>query len=322
MSRVFVTGITGLLGQNVVRDLLEKGFHVIGLLRSNPDLYPVKHSHLTLVKGGLFDDLSKPFQGIDYLFHIAANTSQNGLNYSDYDNINNKASVQLVHTAIQASVKRVIYVSTANTLGYGNIYDLGNERKKIKSPFSHSYYAKSKLLAETELLKLKDKIDIVILNPTFMLGAFDSKPSSGKLIQMVWNKKIAFYPPGGKNMVHVCDVSKAMINSITQGKNGEKYLISNTNLSYKMFYKKVNEITNQKTRLIPISKRLLKSLGLIGNLLRFLKIKTNLNSTNMNILCVHNYYDNQKSKTELGIDYQTLDKAINDAINYFKSQNV
>lgn len=322
MSKVFVTGITGLLGQNVVRDLLTNGYYVIGLLRTSPERYPVKHSNLTLIKGTLFDDFSKVFKGVDYLFHIAANTSQNGLSFSDYENVNCKASIQLVHTAIQSSIKRVIYISSANTLGFGSLSDLGNENKKIRSPFSNSFYAKSKLKAESELLKLKNKIDIVILNPTFMLGPFDFKPSSGKLIQMVWKKKLAFYPPGGKNVVHVRDVSKAMINSILLGENGQKYLISNTNLSYKSFYEKVNVITNQNTILIPMSKSMLNFLGLLGDFLRFFKIKTSLSSINMNILCVKNYYDNNKSKSELNMSYKSIDIAIDEAINFFKSQNI
>lgn len=73
--------------------------------------------------------------------------------------------------------------------------------------------------------------------------------------------------------------------------------------------------------MIKIPALLLKGLGLIGDFLRYMKIETSLSSVNMRILGINNYYSNQKSKRELGISYQAIDKAISDAINYFSIHN-
>lgn len=317
MKRVFVTGINGLLGTNLCHDLLSKGYYVTGLVRNKYRFKGNQHKNLTLLEGQLFDDFSLLFKTIDIVIHTAAKTDQNLLDYSDYWKINCSATIQLFNTAILCNVKRFIFVSTSNTLGFGSLKTPGNETSKMNILFKQSYYAKSKFEAEKYLLKNKHKIKTIIVNPTFMLGAYDTKPSSGKIIIMGWKKKLVFYPPGGKNFVHVKDVSAGIIQSINKGISGEKYLLANENISYKDFFKTVNTITNQNPIMIKIPNQILIPMGYFGNILRKLHIETSLSLTNMKILCIENYFSNNKSITRLNVSYQPIDKAITDAVDYF-----
>lgn len=320
MKRIFVTGINGLLGTNLCQDLLNQDYEVVGLVRNKQSYIGSKHHNLKLIEGQLFHDFSSLFKDIDCVIHIAAITDQSLINYSDYWKINCDATIQLYNTAIKSNIKRFIFVSTANTLGFGSLNALGTENSKMSTLFKQSFYAKSKLDAESYLLNKKHKIDTIIVNPTFMLGAFDSKPSSGKIILMGWKKKVIFYPPGGKNFVHVSDVSYGIISSIKKGISGEKYLLANENMTYKQFFKELNKITHQKPILIKIPKTVLISVGFLGNILRKFKIKTSLSLTNTKALCIHNYFSNQKSITELGIKYQPINVAIADAVAYFSTK--
>ena len=318
MKTVFVTGVNGLLGTNLTLMLLKQGYFVKGLIRDRRRYKGVHNPGLQLIEGDLFDDLSKVLSNVDYVVHVAAVTGQNLPSFKDYWSINCNATTQLFHTAAKCKVKRFVFVSTANTLGNGLIGNPGNEDSPIGEPFSASYYAQSKKIAENHLLRHTQEMESIIINPTFMLGAFDTKPSSGKIILMGWRKRVIFYPPGGKNFVHVEDVAQGIINAIEKGKNGQKYLMANENLSYKDFFNKLNKIANQKPVMVKIPKTLLTSIGLIGELLRHLRIKTNLSSVNMKILCTNIYYSNNKSVAELGIKYRPVDDAIEDAINYFR----
>jgi nucleoside-diphosphate-sugar epimerase len=318
MKNIFATGISGLLGTNLTNDLLETDFSVKGLIRNKSKFKGLRHQNLELIQGDLNDDLSQMLDGIDIVIHVAAETNMNLVNYSDYWKINYKATIRLFDAAIRCKVKKFVFVSTANTLGYGSSNNLGTEQKEMKSPFDASFYAKSKLEAEKYLLQNNDKIEVIIINPCFMLGAYDTKPSSGKIILMGWKKKIIFHPSGGKNFVHVKDVSKAIIKSLTKGKNGEKYLVANENLTYSEFYKKLNNISNQSPIMIKIPKLVLITLGYLGDILRYFKFKTAISSINMKALCIENFYSNNKSKAALGIEYQSIEHAINDAISYFK----
>lgn len=318
MKRVFVTGINGLLGTNLCHSLLDKDYKVIGLVRKKKAFKGKRHRNLKLLEGNLSDDFSLLFKDIDIIIHAAAITNQNLIHFSEYFEVNCKATIQLYTTAINANVKRFIFVSTANTLGFGTLHLPGTENNIMNPLFRKSLYAKSKFEAENFLLKNKDKIATIIVNPTFMLGAYDSKPSSGKIILMGWKKKFIFYPPGGKNFVHVKDVALGIVNAIDYGVSGEKYLLANKNMTYKEFFKILNKVTNQQPIMIKIPKQVLIIMGYFGDLLRGLHIRSSLSLINMKVLCINNYFSNSKSKKELKITYQPIEIAIRNAVDYFE----
>lgn len=318
MKNIFVTGITGLLGTNLVIDLLDKNYQVKALLRNANSYIDISHPNLQLIQGSLFDNIEKHLEGIDVFIHIAAETKHNITKYHHYKEVNCEATKHLYQNCVKCGVKKFIFISTANTLGYGSFVKPGNETHPIRKPFTKSMYAQSKLEAEDFLISQTDNTETIILNPTFMLGAYDRKPSSGKIILMGWKKKVIFYPPGGKNFVNVRDVSQGIINSIQHGKNGEKYLLTNENLTYKEFFERLNKITNQNPIMLKIPKTVLIAIGYLGDLCRKLGIKTSISSTNMKILCINNYFNNAKSTTELKINYKNIDSGIWEAIDYFE----
>ena len=59
-------------------------------------------------------------------------------------------------------------------------------------------------------------------------------------------------------------------------------------------------------------------IGYLGNIFRLLGINSNFSSSNMRALCINNYYSNKKSLSALHLKYQSTEKAIQDAIEYFK----
>ncbi|EJL71832.1 NAD-dependent epimerase/dehydratase family protein [Chryseobacterium populi] len=320
MKKIFVTGITGLLGANVVIKLLKDDYFVIALVRKKNGYLGEENEHLRLIEGDLLSDFSSHLKEVDCVIHIAAETRQNLLSYDDYKKINYEASIQLFSQAVSSGVRKFLFVSTANTLGFGSMKEPGNESMPQQYPFTQSFYARTKLETENYLLQNNKTTEVTILNPTFMIGPFDYKPSSGKIIFWVWKKKFVFYPKGGKNFVHVEDAANGIINAMEKGKNGEKYLLANENLTYKQFFKKVNEITGQSPVLIPIPGFGLVLLGWVGDFLRVLKIKSGMSSVNMKALRIENFYSNRKSMNELDVQYKPIEKAIQDAVDFFENR--
>ncbi len=320
--KVLVTGANGLLATNVIHILLERNIEVIGFLRNKNSFALPNHKNLSLCTG----DITKPasyielLYDIDCIIHVAALTSQNILDYNTYKKVNTDATEVLFSYANKHKVSRFIYVSTANCFGFGSLKDLGSEKKPIAYPFSKSLYAKSKLEGQVKISQLaasSKHTELVVLNPTFMIGAYDTKPSSGRLLLSAYNKKIIFYPPGGKSFINVQDAAEAVVNAITYGKHLNCYILSGENLSYLDFYKKVTQQLKQSSFYIKIPKFLLLILGYIGNILRFIGIKTDVSSINVRTLCVHNFYTNAKAVTELKLTPNPIDKGIADAIKWF-----
>lgn len=320
MECVFVTGANGLLGTNLIMMLVEQGFAVKALVRRRTSFIKPTLNHLTLVEGDLSDvsKLSEVMSGCKYVVHIAANTSQALLRLNDYYATNVQGTQNIIDACKKNKVNKLVYVGTANTYGYGNLSQPGDERQPMKSPFTGSLYALSKKQAQDIVDKEAARLNISTISPTFMLGAYDTKPSSGKIILMALNKRFVLCPSGGKNFVHVVDVAKAIIKTLGVKTSGEKYIVGNANLSYRDFYQKVIVQNQQKTTLISVPDCLIRIIGMIGDFMRFFRIKTSVSSVNTKVLTITNYYTNKKACEKLLIHFTPIEKAIDDALGYLK----
>ncbi len=323
--KVLVTGANGLLGHHVVFELLKNHHEVSIIVRSKKNIY-FDEKLIDIYEGNFtdYETLKNAANGCDAIIHIAAVTATDLLHYRDYSRINVDGPAQIIRVANELDIKRMVFVSTANTIGFGTEKQPADETFPIQFPFTESFYAQSKLEAEQLFIKaslLPDR-HVIIINPTFLIGAFDTKPSSGKLMLMGYKKRLMFAPSGGKNFVPVRDVAVAVCNGLTQGGNGERYLASGTNLSFRQFYELQKQMGNYKQRLIEIPNFVLLAVGKAGDLIRKLGIKTEVCSMNLRQLIIREYYTNVKAKTELSMPQTELKTAISEAIDWFKTNGM
>lgn len=317
---VLVTGANGLLGTNVINELLRKGYKVYGYLRKKSSYKGIVNANLTLLEGNL-PDVNGIFQvlgDVDTIIHCAAITNQNLLQYSDYYDLNIKSVKHLVDIAIEQSVSKFIYVSTSNVFGHGKSGVSANESSKMRYPFSESFYALSKLEASRYLKTKESQIEVVTVNPTFMIGAYDTKPSSGRIVLMGLKNRIVFCPPGGKNFVCVEDVANGIISVLDNAVNGASYIIGNENLSYTKFFKRLRVLCKRTFIIVKLPRIVLLFFGRIGDTLRYFGVRTNLSTVNMKAVSINNYYSNRKALEELRLTINPIEKGIEDAINWFK----
>ena len=321
-EKVLVTGANGMLGTNVVLTLLSRGYKVKALLRSK-SIFSNGYPDVEIIIGDISNknDVEAAMNDCTAVIHIAAITDPNLINYSEYKVINVNCTKDLLNVAIERMVKVFVFVSSANVFGYGTKTNPGTEEKPIMRPFSESGYAFSKYEAHSLLAKIAKnsfRTKIIEVNPTFMLGEYDSKPSSGRIILMGYKKRIVFYPPGGKNFIHVKDAANGLVNAFEKGEHGQAYLLANQNMSYKEFFKLLKSRSESNTLLLKVPAFILIIAGLGGNLLRFFGIKTAISLTNMRILCISNYYCNSKAVDKLDLTITPISEAIDDAIKWFK----
>jgi dihydroflavonol-4-reductase len=319
--KVLVTGANGLLGHHVVMELIKREISVKIIVRSIQKIFfDLDKVELQIGSFTKYDDLKNAAVGCDAIIHIAAATAIDFLHFDDYKFINVDASKQLLDIAKELSINKIVFISTSNTIGYGEKKHRSDERSPIQYPFSSSNYAKSKLEAENLFQnQAKDK-HIVIINPTFMVGNYDTKPSSGKLLVMGYGKRIMFVPTGGKNFVPVRDVANACCNALSMGVSGERYLAAGKNISFKKFYKLQAKIGGYRQKIIKIPRFIMLIIAFIGDFISFLKIKTSFTSINLKQLMVREYYNNAKARKELFMPETSIEKAVEDALDWFKKE--
>jgi len=318
---VLVTGSTGLLGANVVRQLLELNHSVKVLVRETSNLDVLAGLDISILVGEITeaDDVTDAARGCDIIIHIAADTNQHYTRLDEYSLVNIESVNHVIKAAVRQKVAKVIYVSSAAVFGYGTKEQPGTEADPIRWPFSKSLYIQSKAAGQQLILDAvgKSATEFIIVNPSFMIGAYDSKPSSGKIVLMSYLKRLVFVPPGGKNFVHVKDVAIGICNAIEKGKNGECYLMTNENLSYSEFFKIVEDLSAIKPYHFSLPAVLLKIAGLIFTLLSKTGIRSSFNKVNADILCVGNYYSTGKASKELDMPLTPITLAVEDAISWF-----
>lgn len=309
--KVLVTGANGMLASSVIQLLIENKITVTGSTRDKNKVPFSSGSLFKLCEGEISDPvfLDNITQGCTHIVHCAALTAQGLTSYKPYYKTNVEITEKLIIAAIKNKVKRFIYISTANTIGYGTFSEPGNERNSMCTPFLNSFYARSKKEAEDILKQYQSKIEIIVINPTFILGS--SLNGSGEIIRMGTQNKWILVPPGGKNFVDAREVANGIFRALQNGRPGENYLMAGDNLSYPDFFRKLLQYSKAKQpRLILIPGFLLITAGFFGSCLQLMGIKTRVTLNNMRILCIKSFYTNHKAKAELGLVFSSIDETL------------
>lgn len=323
---ILLLGGNGLLGHNVLRQLLQRGHKVHVLVRNPRSLHASaksgNESLLTVFTGSLLDDtvLQEAAEGCDAIVNCAGVTDMSLLHYEDYLPVNQDLCSRLVQLMNQKGITRLVHTSTANTIGYGTLATPANEQMPMQPPFTRSFYALSKRGGEGVLLAASaqhPEWHVVIVNPGFMVGAFDTKPSSGQLLLTAYRKPFMPVPKGGKSFIHVADAAVAIANAITMGRNGSRYLLTGENLTLQQFYRIQAQVCGYRQCMLPLPNWLLAVAGRLGDLLRLFGLKTQLSLRNVRQLMVCEYYDNRSAVVHLSMPQTPIPQAIDDFYSWY-----
>ncbi len=325
--KIFLTGATGLLGRNVLHELLNRGHDVVALVRNPQQLRlpaGVDSTRLNITKGSILDvaTLRGVADGCGAIINCAGTTDMSLLRYADYLAVNKELVEHLLQLMDELGIQRLVHISTANTIGNGTPDKPGDEENDISAPFNKSFYAQSKLEAEKMLAWVAQEHPerhIVVLNPGFMVGPYDTHPSSGKLLLAAYKRRLMVTPKGGKSFVDVRDVATATVNALTMGRNGERYLLTGHDMSLKDFYALQAEQCGYKQQLLSLPNWLVNAAGYLGDLIRYLNIRTQLSTRNVRQLEVMEYYSNEKARKELAFPQTPLSTSIKDFFKWYNS---
>ncbi len=154
-----------------------------------------------------------------------------------------------------------------------------------------------------------------------MIGSLDIKPSSGRLVLMGM-KRILLLPSGGKNFVSVNYVADIAVLALTQGQTGEKYLLGDQNMNFKLFFKKLADLGGYFQIRIVLPNLLLKILGFLGDILCLLNIQVEYTSVNIQQLLTQEYYSGKKAQNEFKKRPNSLSKSMVEAIDWFAARKI
>ena len=235
------------MGGNLARELWDRGYEVQALARPRSNTLTMEGTGIHRVEGDILDreSLDRAMAGCKAVFHCAAEYTFWSRDPQGVRRSNVEGTVNVLECAADAGVERVVHTSTVSTIGIPWDGSLGDEWTPLTPQALHGHYKRSKFEAEQEVLRLAEKgVPVVVVNPTAPVGPWDVKPTpTGKIILDFLRRKIPAYLATGLNLVDVADVSAGHILALERGRNGERYILGNRNVTLKEMFAMLSSIT-------------------------------------------------------------------------------
>jgi dihydroflavonol-4-reductase len=222
---VFVTGATGFVGANLVRELTAGGMAVRALVRAGSDTSSLEGLPVEIREGSITDreGLGRHLKGCGACFHVAA--ALTNADPSELETTNVGGTRAVLEAALDAGCSAILHTSTMGTLARPD------GRPARETDFwlapNASDYVRSKFAAEKVARDLASRgAPIVIVHPAAPVGPWDRTPTvTGRRILDVLAGKVPRWIAGEIHHVAVEDVARGMILAARKGKPGQNYLL-------------------------------------------------------------------------------------------------
>jgi dihydroflavonol-4-reductase len=328
--KAFVTGATGLLGNNLVRLLVQQGYEVKALVRSKEKaqklLGDVKN--VEFIQGDMENvpGFADALQGCDVLFHTAAyfrEYYQPGNHWPKLEKINVKGTIELLEAADKHGVKKAIHVSSGGVIGESD--GTANEDTAASGLALENLYFRSKVETEKAIANFlkTHTMPVVMILPGWMYGPGDAAPTSaGQLVQDFLNRKLPGVIQGYAGIADARDVASAMIQAIEKGKSGERYLVAGqlyTLLEVMKTLEKVSGVPSPRLY-IPTPVALIIA-WLSETYARLTGGSTLITVNGVRTIAKRHEVSSEKAVRELGAKFRPLEDTLRDIVNWYKSNS-
>ena len=250
---ILVTGGSGLVGKELITQLLAQNKKVVALYNNTP-LPSFNSSLLTPFQCNILDVMGLEEvmqQNIQQVFHCAALVTFNPKRKHELFKVNIEGTANMVNAALNAGIKKMVYVSSVSALGLLNQGAAINEEIVWTEQNGNSNYGESKYRAELEVWRgIGEGLNAVIINPSIILGAGNWNGGSSQIFKSVYDE-FPWYTEGVNGFVDVRDVVAAMIQLMESDITAERFIVSGENASYQHIF---NLIANAFDKKIPKKK--------------------------------------------------------------------
>ena len=247
MRKVAVTGASGHIGANLVRELLGRGYEVVVLIRQTSDA--LEGLDVIRVDGDLTDrqSLCKAFNGVEQVYHLAAYISIKTGDYDQLELVNIEGTRNVLNACQSEGVSTLIYFSTIHALNLEPFDQpvtednpLLGERTGHSADYDYSKAGAEMLVRQNSC----NTLDTRIIYPTAVLGPNDFNRSLfGQAILKMALGRLPALVSGGFNWVDARDVAWGAVEAAERGADGDRFILSGHYLSMSEVATVIAELT-------------------------------------------------------------------------------
>ncbi len=328
--RIAITGATGLVGSNLAAELLGAG-HALRATRRAASVVDHLDDLAIDWHGATLADpeaLARAFDGCEAVVHCAASVSLRWPLTPAMRASNIDGTRHVIAACRQAGVRRLVHCSSTVTVGVAapgavctedSAWNLADHRLD-------DGYSRSKRQSELDALDAAalPGLEVVVVNPGFMLGPRDRRPSSGALLLRLVKGQVPALTAGGNSFVDVRAVARGMRLALERGRSGQRYILAGENLSYAEAFPRFCAIAGVRPPRWQAPFALAALPGLVGTAYEALADRDaplNLNAVRWS----HTpgfAFSSEKARRELGYAPGSLDEGVRAALRWWQERGM
>jgi len=319
---ILVTGGTGFLGSELIKQLTNKGLTVIAIKREKSKIPAMLQDNL-LIKW-ITGDINEPatledsFIGVTQVYHCAAFVSLNPKDKKKLFHVNIDGTSNIVNLCLENNCK-LLHVSSIAALGEAKKGKKITEKDLWEYNAKAHAYALSKYEGEMEVWRgISEGLNGIIVNPSVIIGKNAGFEGSGAIFKLI-KSGFPFFTNGAIGLVDVTDVAKSMIELMDSDVNAERYIISSENYHYKQLFTEIAEGFGVKA---PEKEAKPWMLGLAWRALKFFSIFTgkepSITKDTAESSTTLSYYNNNKIIQQIGISFKPIAQSITDITQHLR----
>lgn len=322
-KKILVTGGTGFLGAEVVRQLLAAGEKNLRVMASHVPEW-MRDAGMEAAEGSVAnrDDVAAAVRNVSVIFHLAGKVSRRNDMAAAMNRVHVEGTRILCEAAKDAGVSAVILASSSGTIAVSEEPETLDETypPPLGIISQWAYYSSKYYQERTALENFGgDGRRLVILNPTLLLGPGDERLSSTKVVLDFLGRKIPYCPGGGLSFVDVRDTAAAFIAAAERGRHGEKYLLGGANMTFEEFFGRLERLSGIPAPRTKIPKKLaVASAGIIDSVFRSRKKASPIETGDVQQAEHFWYLDSTKAAEELGFSPRDPQETLQETVRYIR----
>ncbi len=313
MAKYFVTGATGFIGGELVKQLIGRGHKVVALVRTPGRATMLKALGVEMHVGDITDrdTLKAPMTGVDGLFHVAA-WYKVGVKEPLADQINVDGTRNVLQSMRALQIPRGVYTSTVAVFSdtKGAVPD---ETYRYEGPHL-STYDRTKWIAHyrVALPKMEDGLPLSIVMPGLVYGPGDTSGMRTGLVDLLRGRLPMTPARTAFCWAHVEDTARGHILAMEKGKPGESYIITGPRHTFEQAFDLAARLARVRAPMVHPGPHTMRAMSQMMKAVgRFVKLPPALQPEALRVLAGTTYFGaNDKAVRELGFTARPLEEGL------------
>ena len=327
MSLALITGSSGHVGSNLIRELTKQNYK-IRCIDFDGDHRAYEGFDVEVIKGDITerDSLVPIFKDVEIVFHTAALINLDRRYRDQIRLVNVSGTENVCQASLNAGVKKLIHFSSVDAFYRFPIEEpLLEDRKLIDDPNAVPYDLSKADGQKIVLDFCQQGLDASIIHPTSIVGPNDFKPGlpMQEMVNLA-NGKRKVLPNWGYNFVDVRDLCTTAISAVSKGKTGQNYIVGG---EYHM-YSYIAELMEEQLGRTVLLGTIPNFVSYLGLPYEYIKSLITKKPRVLTVDTLHTGKTGNKvvpstlARSELGHNPRPLEETIHDMVSFFQKRGL